>query len=131
MHSIFAMSPNSAIPEKGITAMNVITREVTWGEGLMVETSKHGGLRHIVDNITAQMGDQGTRNTFGKLLACQDPATLKPRDKWRAWILLSAMDLDPAEWGIYADAIPPHIDGALLRDRLVAAVAGMKAGSSD
>jgi hypothetical protein len=125
------MFQKSASPTKGEKVMSIITREVTWGEALMVETSKNGGLRHIVDSITTQMGDQGTRNTFGKLLAVMNPAELKPRDQWRTWILLSAMDLDPIEWGIYPDVIPPHIDGALLRDRLVAAVAGIKAGSSD
>lgn len=111
--------------------MSVVTREVTWGDALMVETAKSGGLRHVVDSITAQMGDQGTRNTFGKLLSVSNPASLKPRDAWRAWILLAAMDEDPSNWGIQNDVIPPHIDGEVLKDRLVSAVRRVKGQPSD
>jgi len=83
------------------------TRTVTWGEGLVVEAFKHGGLRAAVDRIAATLGSTiGTRNTFAKLQRVEDPSELNERDMWRAWLLLAALGQDPTEWGITIEAVP-------------------------
>lgn len=85
----------------------MLTKQVAWGDGLVVALHHAGGLRKTVDHIRALMGDTiGTRNTFAKLLRETDPADIdNDRDRWRAWLLLSALGLDPAEWGI-SDNVP-------------------------
>lgn len=125
------MSQITLIGTSDDNAKDVVMRSVTWGKALMVETADNGGLRHVVECITSLMGSIGTRNTFGKLLSVENPAALKDRDKWRAWVLLAAMDLNPTDWGIPPETVPPAIDGEQLQRRLVAAVKRIKEQPSD
>lgn len=89
----------------------MLTRQVTWGEALVVELFKRdGGLKSAVDRVTGLMGKTvGTRNTFAKLLRVDDPTTLSVRDRWRAWLLLAALGLDTQEWGIGDEVVPDYI----------------------
>ena len=103
---------------------DVATRHVTWGEGIVVELFKtHGGLKAVVDAIVHEMGEMiGTRNTFAKLQRVDDPATLGARDQWRAWLLLTALRQDPADWGIPASIVPNAVDAEHVARRLHALV---------
>lgn len=96
------------------------TRQVSWGDALVVELFKTpGGLKAAVDRITEEVGvTAGTRNTFGKLLRVDDPATLAERDQWRAWLLLAALGQAPGEWGISDRVVPRSVDLHALRQRL-------------
>ncbi|SBS73914.1 hypothetical protein MHPYR_180119 [uncultured Mycobacterium sp.] len=97
------------------------TRQVTWGEALVVELFKtSGGLKVAVDRITGLMGKTvGTRNTFAKLTRVDDPVDLNDKDLWRAWLLLTALGHDPIEWGIDDSAVPDFIDIPDLQKRLL------------
>jgi len=105
-------------------AMSGVVREVTWGEGLVVETFRtHGGLRAVVEAIIAEVGPTvGTRNTFAKLLRVEDPGTLSPRDRWRAWLLLAALGQEPGEWAVDDSNAPPSVDVEALKSALQARV---------
>ncbi len=95
-------------------------RQVTWGEGLVVELFKtHGGLKAVVEAIAGEVGPMiGTRNTFGKLLHVENPEDLSAKDQWRAWLLLTALQQDPAEWGIGNDVVPNAVDAGQIARRL-------------
>jgi hypothetical protein len=97
------------------------TRQVTWGEALVVELFKtDGGLKAAVNHIANLMGKTiGTRNTFAKLTRADDPAELADKDLWRAWLLLTALGHDPIEWGIDPSVVPGYIDIPDLRRRLL------------
>ena len=98
------------------------TRTVTWGEALVVEMFKTpGGLKAAVDHITAVVGrTAGTRNTFAKLLRADDPSDLNSTDRWRAWLLLTAVGHNPDEWGLdSAEVVPGYIDTDTLRCNLL------------
>ena len=91
-------------------ASKMLTRQVTWGEALVVELFKAGGLKGAVERITSLMGKAvGTRNTFAKLLRVDDPSSLSERDRWRAWLLLAALGLDADEWGVGDQVVPDYI----------------------
>lgn len=104
--------------------MTVRTRQVRWGEALIVEVAKiPGGLLHVSNAIKAAVGPvAGTRNTFAKLYDVGDPAELNERDLYRAWLLLAALGQQPGEWGVPDDIIT-HAAPDALRARLVEAVA--------
>ncbi len=98
-----------------------VTRQVSWGEGLMVEMSKvPGGLNALVTAIRSQFGVVvGSRNTFKKLYDVQDPNDLPLRDQFRAWLLLAAVGQEPTEWGLSVTCVPPAValDGLFERLR--------------
>lgn len=112
------------VAEQAKGAAMTVTREVSWGEGIVVEVFRtHGGLRTVVQAITDEVGATvGTRNTFAKLLRVEDPSTLGERDRWRAWLLLTALHQDPAEWGIGDGVVPRSLDADLLASRLRSSV---------
>lgn len=97
------------------------TRQVTWGEALVVEVFKaDGGLKVVTDKIIREVGAAApSRNTFRKLLKVNDPATLDDRDQWRAWLLLTALGNYPEDWGISDTAVPRSLDKDALRRSLV------------
>lgn len=86
----------------------MITRTVAWGDALLVVAVKApGGLNRTVDHIRSVVGPQiGTRNSFAKLYRVDDPNTLAPIDRWRAWLLLTAVGESPEAWGIEGEYIP-------------------------
>lgn len=100
----------------------MLTREVSWGDGLVVEAFKcPGGLKAAVDVIARAVGvGVGTRNTFAKLFKVDTPELLDERDSWRAWLLLTTFGQDPSDWGISDDVVPSAFDPTRLRRRLVA-----------
>jgi hypothetical protein len=104
--------------------MTAVLRQVTWGKGLKVEVDDvHGGLKATVGAIASEFGDMlGTRNTFAKLFAVENPAELKEKDRYRAWVLLTTIGQDPADWGIGDDCVPPTPGVTRLRKRLPAAL---------
>jgi hypothetical protein len=95
----------------------ISTREVTWGEALWLELKKApGGLKATHQDILKLTGKHmGVRNTFSKLCRYNGPDELDEPDALRAWLLLTALRLDPVDWGISDDAIPP---GFLPADEL-------------
>ena len=100
------------------------TREVAWGDALVVEVFHvQGGLKAVVDAIVAEVGPMvGTRNTFAKLLHVSDPSGLGAKDLWRAWLLLAALHHNPDDWGVSSDNAPASVDTEALRARLEARV---------
>lgn len=74
-------------------------RPTTWGKALRSEVTDRGGLKGYVERIEEALGPTvGSRNTFAKLFhltaAPEDRA-----DRFRAWLLITAIGLDPDEWG--------------------------------
>ena len=95
------------------------TKVVGWGEALYLEVHlRSPGLKQLTDAIRLAVGDHiGTRNTFAKLFEMSEPPTeLDPKDRFRAWLVLTALGQDPAVWGISDDTVPPSTDVNRLRD---------------
>lgn len=94
-----------------------VTREVTWGEAVVVAGFRTpGGLKHAVARIHAAVGEHiGTRNTFAKLYKVTDPASLTDRDQFRAWLLITALNEEPQEWGVSEAVVPRGFDLDELR----------------
>jgi len=111
----------------------MVTRTVTWGDALLVVAVKSpGGLNQTVQRIRKAVGPNiGTRNSFAKLYRVDNPAELAPVDLWRAWLLLTAVEERPEDWGISPEIVPPAIDGERLRERLIAAARRTQAWPSD
>ena len=66
-----------------------------------------GGLNQAVARIRSTVGPHvGVRNSFSKLYRAEGPDELLPVDQWRAWLLLTAVGEDPAEWGITSEDMP-------------------------
>lgn len=93
------------------------SREVTWGDGLVVAAfHADGGLKAAVDRIHAAVGPHiGNRNTFAKFLRVEDPGTLRERDRFRAWLLITALGEDAPAWGVSDDVVPSAFDLEELR----------------
>lgn len=92
-------------------------RQVGWGEALHLEIHFHSpGLKPLVHAIHEAVGESvGARTTFDKLQRLDDVPT-HPKDRWRAWLLLTALGQDPADWHIDNDIVPPSHDVERLRD---------------
>lgn len=89
-----------------------VLREVSWGEGLVVAAFRSdGGLKAAVQRIHDAVGPHiGNRNTFAKFLRVDDPSTLRDRDRFRAWLLLTALNEEATEWGIPNSVVPSAFD---------------------
>lgn len=97
-----------------MTTKRKFRRQVGWGEALVLEVHyRSPGLKPVVDAIQKAVGDVGTRNTFAKLFDVIDEPVGK--DRWRAWLLLTALGQDPSEWNIGDDVVPPAYDPDKLR----------------
>ena len=96
------------------------TYEVNWGDALVVQAFRApGGLKGAVDAIRAELGSTiGTRNTFAKLLRVEDPNELNDRDRFRAWLLVTALGGEAESFGINDEAVPHHFDVGRLRTDL-------------
>lgn len=77
------------------------TRTYNWGESLRLEAAmSDGGLKAATDRIAANMGRAyGTRNTFATLFDLDEPPEA-PLQRERAYLLIIALGLDPADWGM-------------------------------
>ena len=100
--------------------MTVTVREVTWGDELVVATfHTEGGLLNAVRRIHAAVGDEiGLNNAFKALFFATDPAELNERQQRRAWLLLTAYGLDPADWGITDDVLPLAWNISAVREQI-------------
>lgn len=97
------------------------TKQVGFGEALVLEVHyRSPGLKPLTDAIRTAVGSHiGTRNTFAKLYEMTEPPDrANPKDRYRAWLLLTALGQDPAAWGIGDDAVPPSTDQNALRGML-------------
>lgn len=101
--------------------MRVLTNN--WGQSLVIAIHQTpGGLNKAVDTIRSQYGSTvGVTNSFRKLYNCADPSELNSTDQWRAWLLLTAIGEDPAEWGIYNDVVPGGVNAEDFGGRLAEA----------
>lgn len=97
--------------------MTTQLREVTWGDALVVASFRSpGGLKYATDAIRELVGPSvGSRNTFAKLYSFDGPGFLTDRDRFRAWLLLSALGQDPTEWGVADSVVPRAMDAVTLR----------------
>lgn len=84
------------------------TRTINFGQALRLEATVYdGGLKAAVAKITEAMGaGYGTRPTFAELFKLEDAPT-KPIEQQRAYLLLLALDQNPADWGM-GDFVPPR-----------------------
>lgn len=100
--------------------MAKFTRTVGWGEALLLEVHyRSPGLNPLVTAINEAVGGMGVRNTYAKLYNyVQPPTAADPKDYFRAWLVLTALGQNPAEWGISDDAVPAGYDLERVR-RLV------------
>lgn len=98
--------------------------ELTWGDALVLKVHHtRVGLKPFVEAIQAAVGRHiGTRPTFAKLYEVRDVSDLSEIEAYRAWLLLTAMGIDPDDWGIRASVVPPATDADRLQDMLTAAV---------
>jgi hypothetical protein len=89
----------------------------TWGEGLTLAVHRtDGGLVRASDRIRDVLGPiVGSRNTFGKLLNAPSPDALNATDQFRAWILVTTLGANPADWGLSDMMVPSGYDIAHLR----------------
>lgn len=99
------------------TKQRKFERKIGWGQALFLEVGYHSpGLKPVVGAIHRAVGpDVGTRNTFAKLYD-SDTAPESVKERWRAWLLLTALGQDPAAWQIGDDIIPAAHDLERLRD---------------
>lgn len=114
------------------TQQRKFQKKVGWGEALYLEVHfRSPGLRQLTDAIRTAVGTHiGTRNTFAKLFEMDEPPTeTDPKDRFRAWLVITALGSDPAEWGIGDDAVPPSTDKIVLRD-LVNSASGWLRGTA-
>lgn len=99
-----------------MTTKRKFTKTVGWGEAIQLEVHfRSPGLKPVVDAIHRAVGTSiGSRNTFAKLYECDDaPAT--DIERWRAWLLLTALGQDPVAWRIDDSVVPPAYDVERLR----------------
>jgi hypothetical protein len=99
--------------------------QLTWGDALVLKIHRtRVGLKPFVDAIQAAVGKHiGTRPTFAKLYDAADVESMGEVEKYRAWLLLTAMGENPDVWGIRADVVPPASDVVRLRSVLIELVA--------
>lgn len=83
-------------------------RQVPWGDALMLEAVKYpGGLTAVTEVIASVVGSHiGTRPTLAKLYGVQSPGQIRPRDRFRAWLMLATVGQEPTEWGVGDDVVP-------------------------
>ncbi len=99
----------------------MFTRQVTWGDALLLEIKKsRGGLKAAHDSIVKLSGSHlGTRNTYAKLCEVRSPEDMDEQEALRAWLLLVALGLEPGDWNVPDTAVPNFmVKPDLLRRRL-------------
>lgn len=91
-------------------------RVANWGEALVLEVHFNSpGLNPVVEAIRAALGTGiGSRNTFAKLYDCEQPPEGE-QERFRAWLVLTALGQDPNDWLIGDDCVPPANDVERLR----------------
>lgn len=95
-------------------------RVVGWGEALLLEVHHSGGLNPLVTDIRRALGKQiGVRNTFAKLYDSPEPP-VEEVDRFRAWLILTAIGQDPSAWGLSNDDVPPGYDARKLSKQVMA-----------
>jgi hypothetical protein len=90
---------------------------LTWGDALVlkVHRTRHG-MKPCVAAIQEAVGPWiGSRTTFAKLYDVDRPDDLDASEAFRAWLLLTALGEDPAEWGIQESAVPRGFVAEQLR----------------
>jgi hypothetical protein len=82
--------------------------QFTWGDALVVKVHRtRVGLQPYVNAIQEIVGRHiGSRPTFAKLYDAKDVEELDPTERYRAWLLLTAMDENPDDWGLRDDSVP-------------------------
>lgn len=83
-----------------------IWRAVRWGDALAAElnrTPERRGLQAIIETVDAATGQprfRGVRGSYAHLLRLEAPPSEKAACS-RAWLTLTALGCDPAEWGLH------------------------------
>lgn len=96
--------------------MSNFRRVIGFGDALLLDARAVGGLNPAVGRIHSVVGETiGSRPTFAKLLDMVDPPTRK-QDRERAWLLLTAIGQDPADWELGDFKPPSSWDTEALRD---------------
>lgn len=94
--------------------MTALAPATTWGETLKVKLGRR--LAPAVLAIHEAVGPHiGTRNTFAKLFGLAGPPT-DPTEAFRAWLLVTAMQWEPEEWGLSDSVVPRGYDVVVLRE---------------
>jgi hypothetical protein len=109
-------------------------RSYLWGRALKIEAiDAPGGLKRQVDRIRDAVGPTiGTRNTFANLFDRTDPPSQDrdPIEALRARLLVDAIGLDPAEWGVETVELPGAIDPERVLSLVGASDPGEPGGDS-
>lgn len=83
-----------------------IWRAVRWGDALAAELNRapeRRGLQAIIETVDAATGQprfRGVRGSYAHLLRLEAPPSEKAACS-RAWLTLTALGCDPAEWGLH------------------------------
>jgi len=84
-------------------------RPVPWGVALRhLVDQQPGGLKRLSEAIAEEVGPElGSRNSYRELFMASSTEMLNPTQQRRAWYLLSACGVDPAEWGVSDEVLSP------------------------
>lgn len=94
---------------------------IVWGDHLRLLVTRRGGMKPAVERIQSAAGELvGSRATFAKLLSVSSPAELDQTDSVRAWLLLAALNQEPAEWGVADEVLPPIYEKDRLKEMCAA-----------
>lgn len=108
-----------------------IWRAVRWGDALAAElnrTPDRRGLQAIIEAVDVATGTRrfrGVRGSYAHLIRLDGPPT-EPAACTRAWLTLTALGCDPAEWGLteHDDDLGPFMNRELLGRALRTALWG-------
>lgn len=96
-----------------------VWRVVGWGDALAAEIGRAPGGRglqrivDVVDRVAGQPAYRGVRNSYARLTRSPGPPTDRTNSA-RAWLVLTALGCDPAEWLVGPDDLGPFLDRAKL-----------------
>ncbi|HET6915314.1 MAG TPA: hypothetical protein VFH56_04425 [Acidimicrobiales bacterium] len=87
-------------------------RPTTWGQALVIRIhDTRNGLNPYVKAINEAMGvDVASRPTFAKLLDVDEPTQMDSKQRYLAWLLLTAMGENPQDWDVSEDDVPRGVN---------------------
>lgn len=90
-----------------------------WGQRLRTAIERRCRMERAVRAIGAAVGSHiGARSTFDRLLTIQSVTSLSQKDRFRSWLLLTTICVDPAGFGLSNRDVPSGYDIGRLTNEL-------------